>query len=225
VRAPAVSRPLVAALLLWAASAWAATAEAVELAGQVVEVTGGAVRIQVGGEQLPRVGDAVRISFRIPGGPEVRVGTGTVNRVSGDEVWVTVTGTPQRGQLATISSASPARRSASPAGGGAPAGAPGRPWLGVRIQALTEEVAGELGLAAGAGVLVVASIPGSPAQHAGLDGRDVILRYDATPVADPATLQRLVRGSRPGESVELVVFRAGTHRTVRVTPSSQPEAP
>jgi hypothetical protein len=107
-------------------------AAAVELRGQVIEVRGSEVLLRIEGDQLPRVGDAVRISFRIPGGPEVRVGTGTVSRVSGDEVWASSTGTPQRGQLVTIASASPTRRggslSGSPSGPAAPA--PGTPAPG-----------------------------------------------------------------------------------------------
>jgi hypothetical protein len=97
-------------------------AVAAELRGRVTAVTGQDVRIEVEGDLLPRIGDAVRLSFRIPGGPEVMVGQWRVSAVDAGGVQATIvqaSGAPTVGQSATIESANPTSRSAlSPAPAG-----------------------------------------------------------------------------------------------------------
>lgn len=204
-------------------------ADGAELRGRVIEVIGTDLKIQVEGDRLPQPGDPVRITFRLPAGSELSVGTWRVMRVEGDAVLaslVEATGQPAPGQAATISSPSPVPRvTASP--GAAPSGSaaipPGAAWVGLQIQPLSEAVARELGLALGMGALVVATAPGSPAQRAGLLPRDVIVAYESTFIPDPGALVELIRGSRPGTSVRLTVVRGGATHTLRVTPESRPQ--
>lgn len=59
----------------------------------------------------------------------------------------------------------------------------------------------------GQGVLVMAVEQDSPAEHAGLEVGDIILRYDRQPIDQPATLVRLIRKGAPGQMVELDVIR------------------
>ncbi len=219
---------LIAALLVLAL---AAPAQAVELQGRVVEVRGTEVRIEVEGGLMPQVGDQARIAFRLPGGAELRVGTWRVMRIEGDAILASVveaTGTPAPGQTATISSANPVPRApaaSAPAPRGAGAPPAGSPWLGVSVQSLNEEAARDLGLAAGLGALVTQTAPDSPAQRAGLVPRDVIVAYDGSFIADPASLSRLVRGSPVGTPVDLVVVRGRAAYTVRVTIGPRPASP
>lgn len=106
-----ISRPVATVLLIAVAS----PATAAELKGKVIGVSEQQVRIAIGGDYLPQVGDEVKISFRIPGGPEVRVGTWKVSKVELDFVEaevVTATGKPAIDQIATIISPTPSRRGA-----------------------------------------------------------------------------------------------------------------
>jgi hypothetical protein len=99
-----------AALLLLASAASAG-----DLKGKVVGVSERQVRIVVEGDYLPQVGDEVRISFRVPGGPELPIGTWKVSKVEPDFVEaevVTATGKPAVEQIATIISPAPSRRGA-----------------------------------------------------------------------------------------------------------------
>jgi hypothetical protein len=99
-----------AALLLLASAASAG-----DLKGKVVGVSERQVRMVVEGDYLPQVGDEVKISFRVPGGPELPIGTWKVSKVEPDFVEaevVTATGKPAVDQIATIISPAPSRRGA-----------------------------------------------------------------------------------------------------------------
>ena len=64
--------------------------------------------------------------------------------------------------------------------------------------------------------------PGTPAAAAGLEADDVITAVSGLPVADPATLQRLLAATKPGQEIELAVSRDGRSRTVAVTLGRRP---
>lgn len=110
--------PLVALVVLaMGVQARPAATGAVEIAGTVIAVTGTDVRLKIEGDQLPSIGDEVKISFRIPGGPALKVGTWRVSSVSEEAITATLveaTGRPAVDQIAVISSASPTRRGATP---------------------------------------------------------------------------------------------------------------
>jgi len=96
-----------------------------------------------------------------------------------------------------------------------------RPWLGVRGQAVTAEIARSMGQELPQGVLVAAVYPGSSAARAGLTEGDVILAVDGQAVNDEAGLNYRISTHRPGDSVRLRV-RRGQGET---TPSVRLEAP
>jgi Do/DeqQ family serine protease len=62
-----------------------------------------------------------------------------------------------------------------------------RPWLGAKLEAVTQEIAQALSLDRAAGALVLSTTRNSPAEKAGLRAGDVILTVDGKPVADPQT--------------------------------------
>lgn len=80
-----------------------------------------------------------------------------------------------------------------------------RPWLGVHI-----------GSGAGCGLSVVAVLPGSPADRAGLTKGDAIPRVDKTRVEAPADLQMAIARYRPGETVRLVILRGDARKKIEV---------
>lgn len=89
-------------------------------------------------------------------------------------------------------------------------------WLGVYSQDLTRSLREGMGYQ-GDGALVNRVVDGSPADKAGLRQGDVIVRYNNRLVDDAADLTDLVRASRPGQRVALLVHRDGSNRSINVT--------
>ncbi len=101
-----------------------------------------------------------------------------------------------------------------------------RPWLGVKAQALTGEIAKSLGLAIPQGVVVTDVWPGGPAARAGVDQGDVILSVDGQPVNDESSLTYQIGAKSPGSAVALVTRRNGAPpRTLDVRISAPPDQP
>ncbi|MBK5925991.1 serine protease [Rhodobaculum claviforme] len=112
-----------------------------------------------------------------------------------------------------------------------------RGWLGVRIQDVSDEIAEAIGLDGARGALVT-DVPEGPAQEAGVQSGDVIVRFDGGPVADTRDLVRRVGNAEVGREVQLGVFREGDEVEVTVVlgrreaaegapmrPAPAPEAP
>ncbi len=91
-----------------------------------------------------------------------------------------------------------------------------RGWLGVRIQEVTQDLAETLGLDAASGALVASLTPEGPAESAGIQPGDVILRFDGRDVEEMRDLPRMVAETPVGKTVRVVVFRKGKTVTVRV---------
>jgi serine protease Do len=84
-----------------------------------------------------------------------------------------------------------------------------RGWLGVQIQAVTEEIADSLGLKKATGALVGGVLKDSPAAAAGIKTGDIILLFDNKPVADQSRLPRMVAETDVGKNVVVKVWRDG----------------
>ena len=108
-------------------------------------------------------------------------------------------------------------------------------YLGVGVASLSESVANELGVPAGAMVTEVRQ--GTPAAEAGLraasgsamvdgqsypTGGDVITAVDGTAITDGASLQSAIDAKRPGDSVSITYTRDGTSTTVQVSLGTRP---
>ncbi|HEY1752177.1 MAG TPA: Do family serine endopeptidase [Caulobacteraceae bacterium] len=101
-----------------------------------------------------------------------------------------------------------------------------RPWLGVKAQALTGEMARSFGLAAPQGVVAADVWPGGPAARAGVGAGDVIVSVGGHPVNDPAALNYSVATLAPGASVPMVIRKTGgAERTVEARLESPPDTP
>lgn len=92
-----------------------------------------------------------------------------------------------------------------------------RGWLGVRIQSVTEDLAGELGVSESKGALVAAIEPGSPAEQAGIQARDVIVSFDGKEITTMRGLPRLVAQTPVGKVVPVQVQRQAKSLMVSVT--------
>jgi len=99
-----------------------------------------------------------------------------------------------------------------------------RGWLGVRIQTVTDEIAESLGLDKPSGALVASVSDGGPASKAGIKQGDVILRLGGKAVEEMRKLPRLVAETPIGEDVDVVVWRDGKEKTMRVKVGELEEA-
>ncbi|MEJ0009112.1 MAG: DegQ family serine endoprotease [Alphaproteobacteria bacterium] len=90
-----------------------------------------------------------------------------------------------------------------------------RGWLGVKIQEVSDDVAGALGLSPARGALVL-EVTG-PATGSGIQQGDVITRFDGHDIKQMHTLPRMVADEKPGKRVEIVVWRKGKEIPYEVT--------
>jgi len=91
-----------------------------------------------------------------------------------------------------------------------------RGWLGVHIQAVTDEIAETLGLEDAEGALVASVIEDGPAEKAGIKNGDVILEFDGKKVEEMRRLPRIVADTEVGRSVDVKVWREGRATEVEV---------
>jgi serine protease Do len=89
--------------------------------------------------------------------------------------------------------------------------------IGVVIQPITKELAESFGLSKPMGALVNSVEKGGPADKAGIESGDVILRFDGKSVASSEDLPRVVGGTRPGSKVSVQLWRNKAAREVQVT--------
>ena len=89
--------------------------------------------------------------------------------------------------------------------------------LGVVIQEVSKELADSLGLSKPMGAVVNAVEKGGPAEKAGLEPGDVILKFDGKSINTSADLPRMVGVTRPGTRSVIQVWRKGATRDVPVS--------
>lgn len=95
--------------------------------------------------------------------------------------------------------------------------------IGVLIQEVTKELAESFGLPKASGALVASVQKGGPAEKAGIEPRDVILKFDGKTVNSSADLPRIVAATKPGSKVPLQVWRNNTTKDMMITVDELPE--
>jgi S1-C subfamily serine protease len=113
-------------------------------------------------------------------------------------------------------------------------------YLGVEMQAITDELSETFNLPVEEGLLVVNVVDGSPADAAGLRGGDqgvivegtsyvlggdIVTQADGQSVAAPDDLRRVIMEKDPGDPLTLDIQRGDSQRTVSVTLGRQPALP
>lgn len=91
-----------------------------------------------------------------------------------------------------------------------------RGWLGVAIQEVTRQLADSFALPQPSGALIASIEPGSPADKAGLEVSDVVLRFNDKVIASANDLPRIVAATKPGTRVNVQVWRKGQQRDIAV---------
>lgn len=89
--------------------------------------------------------------------------------------------------------------------------------IGVGIQEVTRELAESFGLPKVAGALISDVEKGGPADKAGIQASDVILKFDGKVVNASNDLPRIVAGTRPGSKVSVQLWRKGETHEVSIT--------
>ena len=98
-----------------------------------------------------------------------------------------------------------------------------RGWLGVRIQDVSPDVAEAMGLAEAKGALVT-DVPDGPGKDAGILSGDVITTFNGKEVKDSKGLVRIVADAPIGDTVPVVVLRAGKSTDLSVKLGRREEA-
>jgi S1-C subfamily serine protease len=92
----------------------------------------------------------------------------------------------------------------------------GTPYIGVALQALDENVRGQIHYYGKTGVVVSAVFQGTPADKAGLQAGDVITSIDGEAVSSPDELTKAIHALKPGRTVALQVSSSGREKLVTV---------
>ncbi len=91
-----------------------------------------------------------------------------------------------------------------------------RGWLGVRVQAVTPEIAESLNFGPPRGALVSGTTDKSPAEKAGLKTGDIILSFDGKPVGEMRELPRMVADTPVGKDIVITFWRGGETKSVNL---------
>jgi serine protease Do len=95
--------------------------------------------------------------------------------------------------------------------------------IGVTIQELTRELAESFGLNTPNGALVSNVEKNAPADKAGIQASDVILKFNGKPVINSSDLPRMVAVIKPGTKVPVQLWRKGESKQVTVEVAEMPE--
>jgi len=97
-----------------------------------------------------------------------------------------------------------------------------RGWLGVVIQEVSSELAETFALSKPTGALIASVQQGGPADKAGLQASDVVLKFDGKAVQSSSELPRLVGPTRPGSKVAVEIWRRGAAKDINVVVGEMP---
>ncbi len=100
-----------------------------------------------------------------------------------------------------------------------------RGWLGVQIQEVTEDLAKSLGLEQKRGALVSSVVKNSPAERAGIETGDVILKFDGKDVKHMRRLPLIVADTASGKNVKVEVWRNKAAKQLNAKIGDSPNEP
>jgi Do/DeqQ family serine protease len=100
-----------------------------------------------------------------------------------------------------------------------------RPWLGAKLQPVTQEIAESLGLKRPVGALVTSVTPRGPAARAGLKTGDLVMSVDGQEVDDVNAFDYRFATKPVGGQAAIVVMRSGREVKVTVALETLPDSP
>jgi len=99
-----------------------------------------------------------------------------------------------------------------------------RGYLGVLIQDVDHNLAESFGLSHPKGALVSKILPGSPAEKAGLELGDIILKFNDQELRESSQLPPVVGSVQAGSRARLSIMRQGKEQQVEITIGELPDA-
>ena len=97
-----------------------------------------------------------------------------------------------------------------------------RGWLGVEIYELTPEIMQAFGVQDMAGVIIVGVMQGGPADAAGLQANDIVIRINDKPVSDVRRALNLIAQTSPNDAITLDVIRDKHPLTLKAVVAERP---
>ena len=97
-------------------------------------------------------------------------------------------------------------------------------FFGTELQELNDIIKEQLDVTTTQGVLVSSVIEGSPADDAGIEQGDVIVRFNRQKVEDVGQLQELVADTSPNDTVKVVLERNRKTKTLYIRLTTSPTA-
>ncbi len=99
---------------------------------------------------------------------------------------------------------------------------PATPWLGVGLTEINDQIADYYGLPNRDGAIIQV-YSGSPAQKAGLQNGDIIKEINHQKIKTPDDVVKIVKDSKVGKVLELLIFREGKLQVFKVTLDARPQ--
>jgi S1-C subfamily serine protease len=100
----------------------------------------------------------------------------------------------------------------------------GTPWIGVYTQKIDKELAEAFNLDQDQGIVVVDVVDDSPADEAGLRRKDVIIEFNGKKVDGSKPLADLVRETKVGDKVDIIVSRKGEKKNLTIEIGERPKS-
>lgn len=98
-----------------------------------------------------------------------------------------------------------------------------RPYMGIRMTDVTDDVIQQLRLSAGAkGALVMEAVSGSPAAKAGIAYLDIIQKIDGEVMQSADDVQKAIEGKKVGQTISVQLLRQGKSLTLSVVLQAKP---
>jgi len=101
----------------------------------------------------------------------------------------------------------------------------GGAWLGVQLKDLDEEMREELDTKARYGAVIDDVVDDSPADKAGLEPSDVVVKFDKKTIRRPRDLTFALRKYKEGDTAEVEIMRGQERKTLKVTLGKRNEMP
>lgn len=98
---------------------------------------------------------------------------------------------------------------------------PGHPYIGVCTRSIEDVLVSDPSVK-GYGVVILRTLPGTPAEKAGIQSGDVIQKVDSTDLNNGHTLGGVLQLHNPGDTVNLTALRGGSPVEIPVTLGDRP---
>ncbi len=89
-------------------------------------------------------------------------------------------------------------------------------WTGLVVSELTAEVVEQFGIPFRTGLVVIALEEGGPAEEAGIEVGDVIVEMDGVSIQNSDQAGRVIFGKQVGDDLDIVLWRNGSTRLIRL---------